>query len=55
MTEGTRRAGLPDGHNDLAALLTESDCPSRLAAALVQLSRTRNPSPGNLGKTARES
>lgn len=52
---GARRAGLPDGRDDLAELLTESGHPSRLAAALVRLSRTRNPAPGNPGKTARES
>jgi hypothetical protein len=52
MTEGARRAGLPDGRGDLTALLTESGRPSRLAAALVRLSHTRNPSSG---KTARES
>lgn len=52
MTEGARRAGLPAGRDDVAALLTESGHPSRLAAALVRLSRTRNPSPGN---PARES
>jgi hypothetical protein len=51
MTKGARRAGLPDGRDDLATLLTESGHPSRLAAALVQLSHTRNP-PGN---TAQES
>lgn len=39
MTEGARRAGLPDGRGDLTALLTESGRPSRLAAALVRLSR----------------
>ena len=52
MTEGARRAGLPDGRDDLAALLTASGHPSRLAAALVRLSLTRNPSPG---KSAQES
>ena len=52
MTEGARRAGLPAGRDDVAVLLTESGRPSRLAAALVRLSHTRNPSPGN---TAQES
>ncbi|HEY6497378.1 MAG TPA: endonuclease [Trebonia sp.] len=49
MAEGARRAGLPDGRDDLARLLTESGHPARLAAALVRLSLTRNPS---RGKTA---
>ncbi len=52
MTEGARRAGLPAGRNDLAALLTESGQPSRLAAALARLSHPHNPS---RGKTAQES
>jgi len=47
VTEGARRAGLPAGRDDLAALLTESGHPSKLAAALVRLSLTRNPAPGN--------
>jgi hypothetical protein len=51
MTEGARRAGLPAGRDDLAALLTESGQPSRLAA-LARLSHARNPS---RGKTAQES
>ncbi len=55
MTEGARRAGLPVGRADVAALLTESGRPSRLAAALVRLSHTRTPSPGNSGKPPRES
>ena len=46
MAEGARRAGLPAGRDDLAALLTESGRPARLAAALVRLSLTRNPTPG---------
>jgi hypothetical protein len=52
VTEGARRAGLPAGRDDLGALLTESGHPSRLAAALVRLSLTRNPSRGS---TAQES
>ncbi len=52
VTEGARRAGLPAGRDDLAALLAASGHPSRLAAALVRLSLTRNPSPG---KSAQES
>ena len=52
MTEGARRAGLPADRDDLAALLTETGQPSRLAAALVRFSHARNPSQG---KTARES
>jgi hypothetical protein len=46
MTEGARRAGLPAGRDDLAGVLTESGHPARLAAALVRLSQTRNPSRG---------
>jgi endonuclease III len=52
MTEGARRAGLPADRDELAALLSASGQPSRLAAALVRLSHARNPS---RGKTARES
>jgi len=44
MTEGARRAGLPADRGDLAALLADSGHPARLAAALVRLSLTRNPS-----------
>jgi len=44
MTEGARRAGLPADRGDLAALLADSGRPARLAAALVRLSLTRNPS-----------
>lgn len=51
MTEGARRAGLPDDRGVLAALLADSDRPARLAAALVRLSLTRNPS---LDKAAAE-
>jgi hypothetical protein len=35
------------GHDDLAAVLTDSDRPFRLAAALVRLSLTRDPTPHN--------
>jgi endonuclease III len=52
MTEGARRAGLPADRGDLAALLADSGRPARLAAALVRLSLTRNPS---VGKAAEES
>jgi endonuclease III len=52
MTEGARRAGLPAGRGDLAALLADSGRPARLAAALARLSLTRNPS---LNKTTEES
>ena len=52
MAEGARRAGLPADRGDLAALLAGSGHPARLAAALVRLSLTRNPSPG---KAAEES
>ena len=52
MTEGARRAGLPADRGDLAALLADSGRPARLAAALVRLSLTRNPS---VGKAAAES
>ena len=44
MAEGARRAGLPASHGDLAALLADSGRQARLAAALVRLSLTRNPS-----------
>lgn len=44
MTEGARRAGLPADRDGLAALLTDSGRPARLAAALVRLSLTHNPS-----------
>ena len=44
MTEGARRAGLPADRGELAALLADSGRPARLAAALVRLSLTRNPS-----------
>jgi endonuclease III len=51
MAEGARRAGLPDGRDDLARLLTESGHPARLAAALVRLSLTRNPSHGKTAES----
>ena len=35
------------GHDDLAAVLTDSDHPFRLAAALVRLFLTRDPIPHN--------
>jgi endonuclease III len=45
MSEGARRAGLPAGHAELAGLPADSGHPARLAAALVRISLTRNPSP----------
>jgi endonuclease III len=49
MTAGASRAGLPAGRGALGALLADSGRPARLAAALVRLSLTRNPS---MDKTA---
>src|ERR1700744_847394 len=51
MAEGARRAGLPHDRDDLARLLTESGHPARLAAALVRLSPTRNPSHGKTAES----
>jgi hypothetical protein len=45
MAEGARRAGLPASRAELGRLLAESGHPARLAAALVRISLTRNPSP----------
>jgi hypothetical protein len=50
LTDRSRPA--PGGEDAPVALLTESGHPSRLAAALVRLSLTRNPAPG---KSPRES
>jgi endonuclease III len=51
VAEGARRAGLRAGHDDLAALLAGSGHPSRLAAALVRLSLTRNPPSGKTAES----
>jgi hypothetical protein len=45
IAEGARRAGLPSGREDLAALLIDSGQPSRLAAALIRVSLGHRSSP----------